>query len=352
MPTETVYGLAGLALNEDALARIFAAKDRPTFDPLIVHVARPEGWLSGERFDWLAFLAESKLVDVARLDSRAKERVQALTSLWPGPLTLVLPKQSAVPDLATSGLPTVAIRAPRHPVAQSLLRAVDQPLAAPSANRFGRISPTSAADVRAELGDRIELILDGGSCEIGLESTVVQVAENGDVTLLRPGAVDRDTIERLIGAAVVMPTERTSSESQQAQPSPGLLASHYAPVKPLFLLPAPAANLSQDQFAAVRKLLGNHSGVGVLLYSGEPTTAWTKLTPLVTDAPRMSLIVRSLSSLGDANEAARNLFRKLRELDAHPAVQIILAEPPPDEIGLGHAIADRLRRASGGNSGS
>lgn len=168
MPTETVYGLAGNALDAEAVARIFAVKERPTFDPLIVHVA-PE--LRG-----LDAFGEAELVDVAALDGDARTHIEALISrFWPGPLTLVLPRGARVPDLVTSGLATVAVRMPRHPVAQALIRAAQRPLAAPSANRFGRISPTSAADVQAELGDRIGLILDGGSSEVGVESTVLAI---------------------------------------------------------------------------------------------------------------------------------------------------------------------------------
>lgn len=345
MPTETVYGLAGLAFDEQALARIFATKDRPTFDPLIVHVARPEHSQSAIDFDWLTFLVGAKLVESAQLGPLAIERIHALSRLWPGPLTLVLPKQPAVPDLATSGLATVAIRAPRHPAAQALLRAVGQPLAAPSANRFGRLSPTSAADVQAELGDRIDMIVDGGCCEIGLESTVVHVAGNGDVMLLRPGAVTRETIESITGAQVRTPAITVSANSPVAQLSPGLLVSHYAPSKPLYLLPASFHQWKQGVPEPVRKLLDQARGVGLLFYSGSDQELASWLTENADQLAGVSCFPAALSVGGDPAEGARNLFRTLRSLDAHPQVELILAEPVPDETGLGYAIADRLRRA-------
>lgn len=346
IPTETVYGLAGLAFDERALARVFAAKDRPTFDPLIVHVARDVSSSSYSRFDWLEFLSESNLVAPERFGPLAVERVRLLTTLWPGPLTLVLPKQPNMPDLATSGLDTVAIRAPRHAIAQALLRAVGQPLVAPSANRFGRISPTSARDVQAELGDRIELILDGGPCDIGLESTVVHVAESGQVTLLRPGAVTSDALQGLIGARVQSPAAGNLATTTPAQRSPGMLASHYAPIKPLYLLPAPLAGMSGEQVSRLQSMLGHRTGVGVVLYTGSPADALTGLPACFWSTSETQPVARVLTSKGDAAEAAFNLFRTLRELDAHPQVQVILVEPVPDESGLGHAIADRLRRAS------
>lgn len=346
MPTETVYGLAGLALDEHALARIFATKDRPTFDPLIVHVAWPASLHSNLALDWLAFLRDSKLVDAARLGPLARERVKRLSALWPGPLTLVLPKQPGVPDLATSGLATVAIRAPRHPVAQALLRAVGQPLAAPSANRFGRLSPTSAADVQAELGDRIEVILDGGPCEIGLESTVVHVAENGDVTLLRPGGVTRESLELLVEVPVGVFAGNQTLETSLARQSPGLLTSHYAPLKPMYLLHVSFAQWNPEPGDPLRVLVDEPRGVGLLFYRRTNSEMETWLASRSNPPSRASFTVRALCADGDPAEAARNLFRVLRELDADPRVEFILAEPVPDATGLGHAIADRLRRAS------
>ncbi len=340
MPTETVYGLAGMAFDEQALASIFAAKERPTFDPLIVHIPQPGQ--GREVANWGELLVDQKLLDLAVLSSTARERLHKLAArFWPGPLTLVVPKQPAVPDLATSGLPTVAIRMPRHPVAQALLAQVGQPLAAPSANRFGRISPTSAEDVRAELEGRIELILDGGRCEVGLESTVLALAANGALTLLRPGGIALAEIEQTVGVA---PQSAAATTNDAAQPAPGMLKSHYAPAKTLRLLPAPVAELGPQHAAQLEKLTGRHRYLGVLLLSGEAEAAERKLRALLP--ADCSLAVCSLSPSGDAPEAARGLFAALRRLDADPAVELILAEPVTQPVGLLHAIADRLQRAS------
>jgi L-threonylcarbamoyladenylate synthase len=335
MPTETVYGLAGLAFDEGALARIFQTKDRPIFDPLIVHVAAPQD-ADLRSFDWLAYVLEQELVDESRFSEASSAQIRRLSRLWPGPLTLVLPKHECVPDLATSGLMTVAIRAPAHPVAQALLRAAGQPLAAPSANRFGRLSPTSAADVQEELGDRISLILDGGPSAIGLESTVVQVGEDGGVTLLRPGAITREELEQRLQTAVTLASRYEHKTPSTAPASPGLLASHYAPAKPLYLLPATVGELSVEQVARLAGMLAGRRA-GLLLYqrSGNVTTS---LSPVSA--------ARVLTEFGEPTEAARNFFRSLRELDAHPQVDVLLAEPVLNPTGLGYAIADRLQRAS------
>ena len=341
MPTETVYGLAGVAWDETALTKIFQVKERPTFDPLIIHVALPTAGRGRGEVDWVEHLAAARLLDAAALDRLARERVQALASqFWPGPLTLVVPKQAAVPDLATSGLPTVAIRVPQHPVAQRLLHAVAQPLAAPSANRFGRISPTSAEDVQAELAGRIAWILDGGRCTVGLESTVVGVAGDGVITLLRPGGVPTAAIEAVAKTVLQRPASATSSA---AQPAPGMLSSHYAPSKPLRILPVAVAQLEPHHLAPLAAWLGDAQGVGVLLQAGEPHAAREKLQNLLGDRP---LEVRSLSLGGDVEEAARELFAALRALDQSESVDRILAEPVEKPVGLAYAIADRLARAS------
>jgi L-threonylcarbamoyladenylate synthase len=282
IPTETVYGLAGRAFDEHALAQIFAAKDRPTFDPLNVHV--------------LGLDAEGVIGPLAPAQRATAERLAR--AYWPGPLTLVLPRGARVPDLATSGLPTVAVRAPRHPVAQKLIAAVG-PLAAPSANRFGRISPTSAADVVAELGDRVELVVDGGPCDVGLESTIVAIDEGGGLTLLRPGGVPLDGLE-LAGGPVR---------------APGMLPSHYAPRKPLYFLGEPAPP----------------GRVGLLVF--DPAAA-----------ARVAAVRVEVLGL-DLETAARRLFAALRALDASDA-DILVAERCPTRAGLGHAIADRLERAA------
>ncbi|MBS2026390.1 MAG: threonylcarbamoyl-AMP synthase [Deltaproteobacteria bacterium] len=325
MPTETVYGLAGNALDAAAVSRIFAAKERPTFDPLIVHVA-PDA-------PGLAPLEQLGLVDGARLSEVVREQAEALIhAFWPGPLTLVLPRGPKVPDLVTSGLPRVAVRMPRHPVAQALIRAAGVPLAAPSANRFGRISPTSAADVVSELGDRIGLVLDGGTCQLGVESTVLLLDDEAPV-LLRPGGAPREDVEKLLGR----PVARASQSGDVAQLSPGLLASHYAPRKPLHLLAGPlGTGLESPTFSGELP-----ASIGVLAQSGDAAELQARLER--TSARRVRVEV--LSARGELDESARRLFAALRALDASDA-EVLFAEPCPSEAGLGYAIADRLRRAS------
>jgi L-threonylcarbamoyladenylate synthase len=341
MPTETVYGLAGNALNPEALAKIFAAKERPTFDPLIVHVS--DDVLSGG----LQALHQMKLVNIQALSAPAQERVEALIKrYWPGPLTLVLPKLPTVPDLATAGLGSVAIRMPKHPVAQALLKESGLPLAAPSANRFGRISPTQASHVFEELGDRISWILDGGSCEIGVESTVLSVAPDGTLSLLRPGKIYRNEIESFlktqVGTGVSGEKQGAAiAQGQTAAPGPGMLESHYAPSKPLYLLPAFLSKLTDEPEA----LKQNPSRIGVLLMSGDPARAQDILSKWTT----AKIYAVSLSQSGDLAEIAKNLFSALRDLD-HSDADILIAEPCETTEGLGHAISDRIKRASAKHS--
>lgn len=301
MPTETVYGLAANALNVNAVARVFEAKGRPHFDPLIVHVAEMS-WVERLTTDF-PFLAR-----------------QLAQRFWPGPLTLILPKQSLVPDLVTSGFPTVAIRIPDHPMAQALLRAVDLPIAAPSANPFGRISPTTAAHVREQLGDRIDFILDGGPCRVGVESTVLQILP-GEVRLLRPGGITVEEIESVIGP-VVQPA-LAPLPAGQAMVAPGMLTQHYAPRTRLLLVPA-ADRAPLDTIPAT-------TPIGLLAFR-----PWTDTTRFQH--------VEVLSKSGDLREAAANFFAALRTLDA-AGLDLIVAELFP-EHGLGRALNDRLRRAA------
>lgn len=304
MPTETVYGLAACATNADAILRVFAAKRRPHFDPLIVHVlATSLGELEG-------------LVDFERLDARGRAAAERLSALWPGPLTLVLPKTARVPDEATSGLDTLALRSPSHPVARALIEAAG-PLVAPSANRFGRISPTRPAHVLEELADEVAMVLDGGPCEHGVESTIVGVERDGTARLLRPGATPREAVEAALGARLEAPRSDAGAPA-----APGMLASHYAPRKPLVVFGE------------------GHARPGPAAWLG-----WSD------DAPPSELneVVarRALAPDGRAETGARRLFALLRELDAGEAAWICAA-PCPVRDGLGPAIADRLRRASAG----
>ena len=294
MPTETVYGLAADGLNPAALARIFEVKQRPLFDPLILHYADMAG----------AFALAKQVPAIAR---------ELAQRFWPGPLTLVMLKTELVPDLATSGLPTVALRVPSHPVAQALLRAFAGPLAAPSANRFGRISPTDASSVRTELGDAVPLILDGGACTVGLESTVLDLSGPKPV-LLRAGGVTVEDIEILIG-----PIERAAPVEDHPK-APGQLKHHYAPRKPLRLI-SEAGNIPA----------GDDIG-------------WLAFGPYPASNP-FAGIVENLSPSSDLREAAANFFRALRALDDDPRVTTIYALPLPND-GLGRAINERLERAA------
>ncbi|MFN0056181.1 MAG: L-threonylcarbamoyladenylate synthase [Planctomycetales bacterium] len=312
-PTETVYGLGAHALDERAVARVFEAKGRPRFDPLIVHAADLEG--------------------IARLVVRLPPVAERLAArFWPGPLTLVLPKSALVPDLVTAGCPTVALRIPDHPVALELLRVAGIPVAAPSANLFGRISPTTAAHVADQLGDRIDLILDGGPCRVGVESTVLNLA--GEVaTLLRPGGTPLEEIERLIGRVQIGNSESLPPSSGLA--SPGTLPQHYAPRTPLFLQGASihSATPSAGDCPGVRPT----GSIGLLAFRA-PTDA------------REFAVVEVLSRHGDLGEAAANFFAALRRLD-EAGLEWIVAETFP-EVGLGRALNDRLRRAAFRETGS
>jgi L-threonylcarbamoyladenylate synthase len=282
-PTETVYGLGGDARSDRAVAGIFAAKDRPRFNPLIAH---------------LPDLAAAE--ELALFDDRARALAAAF---WPGPLTLVLPLRpgAGLSPLVTAELPTVALRVPAHPVAQALLRAFGGPLAAPSANPSGRVSPTRAAHVAEGLSGRIDAILDGGACAVGVESTILGL--DGPATLLRPGGLPVEVIEALIGPL--------ATAGSSAKPTaPGQLASHYAP--------AAAVRLNAETARPGETRLGFGPGAADL----------------------------NLSPTGDLTEAAANLFHMLREADRLADASGTIAIAPIPETGLGRAINDRLRRAA------
>jgi len=296
IPTETVYGLAGNALNPDAVAKIFATKNRPVFDPLILHTSALER------------VHEFVIEIPFPLDLLAAK-------FWPGPLTLLLPKKGIVPDLVTSGLDTVAVRVPNHPLTQQLLSELDFPLAAPSANPFGYISPTKASHVEDQLGGKIAYILDGGDCEVGLESTIVGI-EEGKVTVYRLGGLDLNDIKEVVGEVNVM-THSTSNPK-----SPGMLKSHYSPTKPFIL-----GNLEV--------LISEYSKKGIPF----AVLSFHQTFPSINQAKQIQL-----SKVGDLNEAAKNLFAAMRTLDTMD-VSVILSELLPED-GLGRAINDRLRRAA------
>ena len=296
IPTETVYGLAGNALNPDAVAKIFSVKSRPNFDPLILHTE------SIERIEGFVLHIPDSLRQLA-------------LSFWPGPLTLLLPKKLIVPDLVTSGLNRVAVRVPNHPLTLKLLSKLEFPLAAPSANPFGYISPTKATHVNDQLGDKIEYILDGGSCHVGLESTIIGL-ENGQVTVYRLGGLDLQSIEKVVGKVKVM------AHSSSNPKSPGMLKSHYAPRKPFIL-------------GDLDKLVSSYQKKG----TDFAVLSFRKDLSMVPDKRHIQL-----SRLGDLSEAAKNLFAAMRTLD-NMDVSVILSELVPD-VGLGKAINDRLKRAA------
>ncbi len=303
LPTETVYGLAADALRPDAVVKIFEAKERPFFDPLIVHL--PDlGWLE----------------QLTAIPDESRALVDALIAkFWPGPLTLVLPRRDIVPDLVTAGLETVAVRMSAHPVFREVIARFGKPLAAPSANRFGRISPTAAAHVRSELDGRIPLIVDGGPTEHGLESTIVAV-EGTQLRVLRAGPI---TLEELATFGEI----RRAEVSGGRPDAPGQLKSHYAPRTRTILL---------EEGVHVRY---NCKATGRLRWT---LPVERKSDPPVVDEP--CAVVEVLSPTGDLREAAATLFAKLRRLD-EAGLDLILAEPVP-ERGLGIAIMDRLRKAA------
>lgn len=324
IPTETVYGLGADAFQPEALAAVFAAKERPAFDPLILHLA-----------------SARRLNEVVDVPEEMQEMVQRLAeAFWPGPMTLVLPKKTVVPDLATSGLPTVAVRVSAHPVMRGICKELGRPIAAPSANRFGHISPTSAQAVEKELGGRIPLILDAGACSEGIESTILLpvLDEKGQpaVQILRQGPLVKERIREV--ARVVKPKKAplsreerearaAAADAQQPAPAlaPGQLKSHYAPTKPLVL------QNPRELFA-----MEEGTAYGLISYKGDSPLAnqpgWAATTALSPGSGRLA-------------EAAVRLFAVMRRMDEDPAVQVIVAEELP-ETGLGAAMMDRLRRAS------
>ncbi len=291
IPTETVYGLAGNALNVTSITKIFDVKNRPHFDPLIIHVP-----------------------DIKRAEQYAEEIPKPARSLmeffWPGPLTILLRRKNIIPDLVTSGLDTVGVRCPKHELTQQLLTELSFPLAAPSANPFGYVSPTKPEHVDEQLGDKIKYILDGGDCKVGIESTIVGF-ENDKPTIYRMGGLSVELLERVIGKV------QAQTHSSSNPKAPGQLKSHYAPLKKVIL-----GNIEQllPQYSSSR--------IGLLTFK--------------TDFHHTHQFI--LSPSANLDEAAQHLFTALRELDKMP-IDIILAELVPDH-GLGKAINDRLIRAA------
>jgi len=295
IPTETVYGLAGNAFDESTVLKIFTVKERPSFDPLIVHVPDIE-------------MVMKCVVDISALAA------DLIAAFWPGPLTLIFKKKAIIPDLVTSGLDTVGIRMPAHPLTLQLLQELKFPLAAPSANPFGYISPTNAEHVRDQLGNKIPYILDGGSCNVGLESTIVEIEDNLCV-VYRLGGLSLESLQKVAGKVEL----RINSSSNPK--APGMLKSHYAPTKPFFI----------GDINLYGKL---HKGKKIaFIYFNKPTDL---------NIENVEFIPLTLSS--NLTEAAHNFFSIMRMLDKRIDIDLIVTEMVPEE-GIGRAINDRMRRA-------
>ena len=329
-PTETVYGLGADALQRRGLERVFLAKGRPLSDPLIVHIAE------------VSALEEL----TAFVSGSISERVGELTRVfWPGPLTLILPRSRRVPDLVTAGLETVAVRMPRHPVALALIRAVGSPIAAPSANRFMHVSPTMAQHALADLDGRVPLILDGGACEVGVESTILDLS--GSVaTILRPGGIGLEALRAVLPDVQVLArrngalaNQSSDDESQQdeniVQRAPGQMQTHYAPAVPLLLFEGSVEAMRRAMLAELRRRLEKGERIGVLVADED-----------VSEFEGYGTLVLSLGDGGEPERVAAGLFAGLRALEG-AGVEVILCRSF-DEFGLGLAIQDRLGKAAGG----
>ena len=318
-PTETVYGLGADALQTRAVEGIFAAKGRPFSDPLIVHIA-----------------SEDALEDLTRA---LPEMVKQLTrKFWPGPLTLILPRSPLVPDLVTAGLETVAVRMPGHPVALALIRAVGSPIAAPSANRFMHTSPTTAQHALADLDGRVPLILDGGPCAVGVESTVLDLC-SAVPTILRPGGISLEALRTVLPEVQLSTRDNVERENAQketvAQKAPGQLFSHYAPSIPLLLFEGPVEAMRAAILSEIQRRRVDGEYVGVLVADED-----------VALFQESGALVRALGSAAAPEQVAVTLFAGMRALEA-AGVQVILCRSF-DEHGLGLAVRDRLLRAASG----
>jgi len=311
-PTETVYGLGANALDETAVRKIFAAKERPAWDPIIVHIC-----------------------DLTMLDCLVEDVPEKFTELasrfMPGPLTVVMRKKAIVPDAVTAGLPTVAVRVPNHPVALALIKAAGVPIAAPSANRFGRPSPTTAEHVLHDLAGRIDGILDAGPTQVGVESTVVDLTKTPPV-ILRPGGVSKERLEEFLGEVVV--ASKPPSDIEVGLPSPGMMPRHYAPSVPVILADGNASELE--------KVIGQLKSQGY-----EPSQIGV-LMPEDWLTGEEGLVIFRWGKWGEWDKMAQKLFEGLRWLERQGVSAIVAPLPPP--IGLGLAIRDRLTKAASANS--
>jgi len=307
-PTETVYGLGADAFNPLALAKVFEVKDRPRFDPLIIHIAAIE--------------TLEKVADLSKLSEDARKKLFLLAeNFWPGPLSIILPKNENIPDLATAGLTTAAIRFPDNEAAQKLIALSTGAVAAPSANPFGALSPTKAEHVRQGLGEKVDLILDGGAARIGVESTVLDISGES-IKILRHGGTPREAIVEKV-------TDTVTDTEEGALLSPGMLKSHYAP----------HASLSVHTDKEIVEIQNEGSSCAFLFFDEKTKDAW-----LCKQKSKNTAIIKVLSKTGDLIEAASNLFKMLHEIDESGADKIF-AQASPNH-GLGEAINDRLRRGA------
>jgi L-threonylcarbamoyladenylate synthase len=313
-PTETVYGLGANALDPAAVARIFAAKQRPAWDPLIVHLASIAG-----------------LAEVTEIDPTLQSLVNALAeAFWPGPLTLLLPRAPRIPDSVTAGRPLVGIRVPAHPVALELLRLTQRPIAAPSANTFGHTSPTTAAHVLADLAGRIDAVLDGGATAVGVESTVLDPQR---MIVYRPGAVTLDQLEAVCGIPATLYVAPATAAPQESLPSPGVGIRHYAPRAKVVLI--------EGTPEALQSAVETHSPT---TENPQPTTRIGIMLPDGWPTANPPAAIFHWGNWKNPEELAARLFAGLRELDDRGATLILCPLPPP--TGLGQAIRDRLEKAS------
>jgi len=311
-PTETVYGLGADAFNPAALAKVFEVKGRPHFDPLIIHIADIESL--------------EKTADLSQLNDDTRKKLFLLTEkFWPGPLSIILPKNKKIPGIATAGLPTAAIRFPDNSAALKLISLTSGAVAAPSANPFGSLSPTRAEHVLDKLGAKIDMILDGGPAQIGVESTVLDLTGK-EIKILRPGGTPKEAIEKLVGAVL----SDNENDNSSAPSSPGLLKSHYAPGKALSVF-------NKDE---IIKKPYEADGIAFLFFDDCTKDAWLDL-----QKPPANAVFKVLSKSGQKPEAASRLFDILHQFDNDENISCIIAQKAPQQ-GLGEAINDRLLRGS------
>ena len=328
LPTETVYGLAASALNQAACEKIFLAKGRPSFNPLVVHVLKMD--------NQLPYLNGLGIIDLTQLSEKGLNTARSLTSkFWPGPLTIVMPKGGRLAPAVTAGLSTVAVRAPAHPIFQAVLKQLDCPLAAPSANRSLRVSPSSAQDVWEELSGKIPMIIDGGPCQVGLESTIVEINEDGSLTILRPGGISNDELQENAFLLVDLQSDESSIRVESIK-APGMMKEHYRPRKPVIKIAKSTQLIDELKSRGWDKLKKIH----VICLDGPADS----LGSLVTGY--MGLVsCDTLSQSGDDSEVARGLYAALRKYDRSEAELLVIVDP--ERTGkLWDAINDRLIRAT------